>query len=163
MQDIFHDAAELEHIIRGRSVDNRYRRREVPMVPVALGSDGVPELGGSELAQSLGLISDCHSKDFGVLDQAAACNRRWRGDIAFGCVIEQLSAVVEEVEVLDHKFDNFRVIANIRSVGAILRCFQLNESSRSLLLPVSDYPVKRTTYRHTLNVPFFRAVSKNLD
>ena len=55
------------------------------------------------------------------------------------------------------------VVAYIRAVGAILHCCKLDDSGLALLLPVSNGLVSVEVGRRTLNVPFFRAVSKYPD
>lgn len=75
----------------------------------------------------------------------------------------ELSAVVEQIKVFDHEFHDFRVVAYIRAVGAILYCCKLDNSGLSLLSLVSGGHVSVKVGCRTLNVPFFRAVSKYID
>ena len=46
------------------------------MRPVAASGDGSLELGGSELAETVGLVFDGHRKHLGMLDDAAFDIRR---------------------------------------------------------------------------------------
>ena len=75
----------------------------------------------------------------------------------------ELSAVVEQIKVFEHEFHDFRVVAYIRAVGAILHCCKLDDSGLSLLSLVSGGLVNMEMRYRTLNVPFFRAVSKYTD
>jgi hypothetical protein len=105
------------------------------MLPQSSGS--VPEFDSSELAEAISLVFDCHCEDFGVFNEEAFGSGCWRSSGVFGRLGE-LTSVVEEVEVLDHELDNLRFVANIRSVGAIMCRFELDDSGFSLLLTVSD-------------------------
>lgn len=75
----------------------------------------------------------------------------------------ELSAVVEQIKVFEHEFHDFRVVAYIRAVGAILHCCKLDNSGLSLLSIISGGLVKMEVGCRTLNVLFFRAVSKYTD
>ena len=58
MQDVFHSKAELKYIVCGRGIDDGDGCREVLMIPMALCGDGVFELCGSELTETIGLVFD---------------------------------------------------------------------------------------------------------
>ena len=78
-------------------------------------------------------------------------------------LIRELSYVVEEIEVFHHEFDDLWVVAGVRTVSAILRCFQLDDSSLSFLVSVRDKFVSERSCCRTLNAPLFGAVLKYLE
>jgi len=51
VKNVFDHSAELKHIVGSRGIDDRDCRREVLMLPVAVGGDGGSELGSGELAR----------------------------------------------------------------------------------------------------------------
>lgn len=130
------------------------------MLPQSSGS--IPEFDSSELAEAIGLVFDCHGEDFGVFNEEAFGSGCRRSSGTFRRLGE-LTSVVEEVEVLDHELDNLRFVANVRSVGAIMYRFELDDSGFSLLLTVSDDVARVQMWYLTLNVPLFSAVLKNSD
>ena len=109
------------------------------------------------------MVFDGYGEDFGMLDEVAFRIGRWRSKDARRRLFGELSVVVEEVEILDHELDDFRIIAYIRAVGAILHCCKLDNSGLSFLPLVSGGLMDMEVGCCTLNVPFFRAVSKYTD
>ena len=119
---IFDNLAEVKHIIGSGSLDDRDRRREVRMLPVTGSGDGRFKFDGGELSEAVGLVFDGHGENFGMFDEVAFLVRRWRINGASRRLVGELSAVVEQIEVFDHQLHNFRVVAYIRAVVAILCC-----------------------------------------
>ena len=158
---IFEDGTEFEDSVHSRGVNDRDRRREVLVMPV--GCSGGRELGSGELAEAVRLIFDCHRKHLGVFDEIALSSGGWRSDGACRCVVGELGAVVEQVEVLDHVLDDLRFVAKAIGVGAIFYRFQLNDSSFSFLVTVSRSIAETWARYRTLNAPFFSAVLKYVD
>lgn len=152
------------------------------MLPVTVSGKCGLEFDSGELAEAVGLVFDCHGEDFGMFDKVAL-RARWRRsdsgsrrlvvklsaagwrEIAgrIRALVKELSAVVGQIKVLNHQFDNLRVVADIRAVVAILCCCQLDDPGLSLL-PLVGVGLGGVEVRClTLNVPLFRAVSKYTD
>jgi len=163
VEDILDNLAEIKNVFGSRGVDDRDCRKEVLVRPVAASGDVSLELGGSELAETVGLVFDGHRKHLGVLDYVAFDIQRRRSNGACRRPVGELGAVVEQIEVFDHESHDLRVVAYIRAVGAILHCCKLDNSGLSLLSLVSGGLVSVEVGCRTLNVPFFRAVSKYPD
>ena len=101
-----------------------------------------------------------------MLNKIAFGSSRWRRVVLIGRRIGELNPVVKEVEVLNHEFDDLRVVIHTRAVGAIWCCCQLNDSSLSFLSIVSHSLAGSTgmmTECRALNLPFFSAELKYLD
>jgi len=138
VKNVFDHSAELKHIVGSRGIDDRDCRREVLMLPVAVGGDGGSELGSGELAEAVRLVFYCHSENFGMLYEEAFPRGRRRIKDGPRRLVGELSAVVEQIEVFNHQFDDFRVVACIRAVNAILYRLQLDDTSLSFLVSVID-------------------------
>lgn len=152
------------------------------MLPVTLSGKCGLEFDSSEFAEPVGLVFDCHGEDFGMFDKVAL-RARWRRSYSVSrrlvvklsaagwrenagrdiALVKELSAVVEQIKVLNHQFDNLRVVAYIRAVVAILCCYQLHDPGLPLLPLVGVGLGGVEVGCLTLNVPLFRAVSKYTD
>lgn len=163
VEDILDNLAEIKNIFGSRGVDDRDCRREVLVRPVTAGCDGSLELGCGELAEAVGLVFDGHRKHLGMLDYVAFDIQRRKSNGACRRSVGERGAVIEQIEVFDHEFHDLRVVAYIGAVGAILHCCKLDNSGLSLLSVVSGGLVNMEVGCRTLNVPFFRAVSKYTD
>lgn len=108
------------------------------MLPEAVSGDGCFEFGSGELTETISLVLDCHRKDLGMFNEIAFGNRRWRGVVLVGYHIGEVASVAEEIEVLNHEFDDLRIVASIRGIGTILCRSKLDNSGLSFLALVSD-------------------------
>jgi hypothetical protein len=149
------------------------------MLPVTLSGKCGLEFDSGEFPEAIGLVFDCHGEDFGMLDKVALRARWRRSDSGsrrlvvklsaagwretagrIRALVKELSAVVEQIKVLNHQFDNLRVVADIRAVVVILCCCQLDDPGLSLL-PLAGVGLGGVEVGClTLNVPLLRAVSK---
>lgn len=99
------------------------------MVPMNTG--GTPEVASSELTKSGSLVLDRHGKYSGMLNKEG-CRIGRRGSVI------GVAEVGEMVEVLDHQFDNLRIIAGIiRGLRIVSYSLELDDSRFSFLWRVS--------------------------
>lgn len=98
------------------------------IVMISESSDRVLELLRRVLAKAFGLVFDSYSDDFCVFDQVGLRSDGARSRI-------ELAEITEVVEVLDHQFEDIRVVTRVvRVVAGVGSRFELDDSALSLLV-----------------------------
>lgn len=200
VEKFLHHVTELGHGVESRVVDYGDGLGEVVMAPRIVFRRLIDELRLCQLAESIDLVLDRHSKDFGVFDNVILL-RSWlrrsswtwvdrHGRISrhqefddraavFRCIagddvgvfgrlshaLECVGGVVEVIKVMNHEFDDLRVVAETVGVLSIdLSCLQLDGAGSAFLSLVSMTISSRPhTSIHALNPPLLNAASKSLD